>query len=114
MRELTPEDVNTRLDSVRAHARKLPAANGRIATLGFCWGGGRSFGYAAAQPALDAAVVFYGTAPEVPALAPVKAPVLGLYGGDEDASTRDPGPRRSKKLGRTYVTHINDGAGPGS
>lgn len=115
VRELTPEDVNKRLDSVRAYALKLPAANGRIATLGFCWGGARSFGYAAAQPALTAAVVFYGTAPEVPALATVKAPVLGLYGGDDARvnATIPATEAEMKRLGRTYEPHIFEGAGHG-
>ena len=114
VRELTPAEVDRRLDAVRAYALKRPAANGRVATLGFCWGGARSFGYAAAQPALDAAVVFYGTA-DVPALATVKAPVLGLYGGD-DARVNATIPATEaalKKLGRTYDVHVYDRAGHG-
>src|SRR5262249_46163996 len=81
VRALTPEETTARLNAVREYARKIPAATGKVATLGFCWGGGQSFAYAASQPALDAAVVFYGTSPETPKLASVKAPVLGLYGG---------------------------------
>jgi carboxymethylenebutenolidase len=115
VRELAPADVDKRLDGVRAWALKLPAGNGRVATLGFCWGGARSFGYAAAQPALDAAVVFYGTAPDVPALATVKAPVLGLYGGDDARvnATIPPTEVEMKRLGRTYEPHIYEGAGHG-
>jgi carboxymethylenebutenolidase len=115
VRELAADEVNGRLDAVRAHALKLPAANGRSATVGFCWGGARSFGYAAAQPALSAAVVFYGTAPELPALATVKAPVLGLYGGD-DARVNATIPATEmelKKLGRTYEVHVFEAAGHG-
>ena len=69
--------------------------------IGFCWGGARSFGYAAAQPALNAAVVYYGDAPgssdntQETALANVKAPVLGLYAGTTRASARRfPEPKR--------------------
>jgi carboxymethylenebutenolidase len=115
VRDLTPAEVDRRLDAVRAYALKLPAANGRVATLGFCWGGARSFGYASAQPALDAAVVFYGTAPDAPALATVKAPVLGLYGGD-DARVNATIPATEaelKKRGRSYEVHVYDGAGHG-
>jgi len=85
------------------------------ATLGFCWGGARSFGYAAAQPALQAAVVFYGTAPEPPALAGVKAPVLGLYGGDDARvnATIPATEAEMKKLGRAYQAHVFAGAGHG-
>ena len=42
VRALTPEDVAARLDAVRAYAIALPAANGKTATIGFCWGGGRA------------------------------------------------------------------------
>ena len=84
VRGLTPEEVDARLDAVREYAVKIPAATGKVGTVGFCWGGGRSFGYAVHQPALGAAVVYYGTGPEdLASLARVKAPVLGLYGGDD-------------------------------
>jgi len=115
IRGLKPEDVNAGLDAVRAWATKLPAATGKTATIGFCWGGARSFGYAAAQPALHAAVVYYGSGPELPALADVKAPVLGLYGGDDARvnATIEPVAGEMKKLGKSYATEIYDGAGHG-
>ena len=115
VRAITPEDATARLNAVRDHARKLPAANGRTATIGFCWGGARSFAYAAAQPELDAAVVYYGTSPEAPALAAIKAPVLGLYGGDDARvnATIAPAEAEMKKLGKTYEPHVYDGAGHG-
>ena len=42
----------------------MPSANGKSATVGFCWGGTTSFMYATVQPALNAAVVYYGTGPD--------------------------------------------------
>jgi carboxymethylenebutenolidase len=115
VREITPEEATTRLNAVRDYAIKLPAANGKSATIGFCWGGGRSFAYAAAQPALNAAVVYYGTSPEAPALAAIKAPVLGLYGSDDARvnATIAPAEAEMKKLGKTYEPNIYDGAGHG-
>ena len=53
VRAITPAEANARLDAVRAYAIKLPAANGKSATIGFCWGGARSFAYAGAQPGLE-------------------------------------------------------------
>src|ERR1700682_2789975 len=44
--------------------RDLPAANGKIAVTGYCWGGTQSFRYATNNPKLKAAFVFYGSAPE--------------------------------------------------
>ncbi len=83
VRRLTPELSTKRLDAVRAWAVREPAANGRVGTVGFCWGGARSFAYAASPGALDAAVVYYGTSPDSSAVAQVHAPVLGFYGGDD-------------------------------
>ena len=115
VRSLKPEEVKARLDAVRAHALALPAASGKSATIGFCWGGGQSFAYATVQPALDAAVVYYGTSPETAQLASIKAPVLGLYGGDDARvnTTIEPASAEMKKLGRTYETEIYAGAGHG-
>lgn len=115
VRGVTPEIATARLNAVRDWAVHLPAANGKSATLGFCWGGGQSFAYAVSQPALNAAVVYYGTSPEAADLARIKAPVLGFYGGDDArvVSTVGPAETEMKKLGKTYETHIYDGAGHG-
>ncbi len=115
VRKLTPEEALARLNAVRDYAVRLPAANGRSATVGFCWGGGTSFAYAAAQPALDAAVVYYGVSPDAAALARVKAPVLGLYGGDDARvdATIAPAQAEMKRLGKSYDPHVYDGAGHG-
>lgn len=114
-RALTPEETVARLNAVHDYASKIPAGNGKTATIGFCWGGARSFAYAATQPALDAAVVYYGTSPETAELAKIKAPVLGLYGEDDARvnATIPPAEAEMKKLGKTYETHIYKGAGHG-
>ena len=63
IQQLTPQDVNDRLDAAMAYGKDMPASNGKTGVVGFCWGGARSFAYAAHQPNLNAAVVFYGEAP---------------------------------------------------
>lgn len=116
VRTLTLEEVKDRLNAVRDYATKLPAANGKSATVGFCWGGSQSFAYAAEQPALDAAVVYYGTAPkDAAALARIQAPVLGLYGGDDArvGATIPPTEAEMKRLGKPYEPHVYEGAGHG-
>jgi carboxymethylenebutenolidase len=116
VRGLTPEEVDARLDAVRAYAVKIPASTGKVGAVGFCWGGGRSFGYAVHQPALGAAVAYYGSGPEdLASLARVKAPVLGLYGGDDARvnATIEPVAAEMKRLGKTYQTEIYEGAGHG-
>jgi carboxymethylenebutenolidase len=115
VRGITPEDATARLNAVRDYAVKLPAANGKSATIGFCWGGGRSFAYAATQPALNAAVVYYGVSPEAADLAKIKAPVLGLYGADDARINATVGPAEAemKKLGKSYEPNTYEGAGHG-
>ena len=113
---LPREEVLTRLNAVRAYASALPAANRKSATIGFCWGGTTSFAYAVAQPQLDAAVVYYGTAPpDLATLATVRAPVLGLYGGDDArvTATIDATKAKMADLGKSYEPHVFAGAGHG-
>jgi carboxymethylenebutenolidase len=112
---LSSDEVMSRLDAVRRYALGIPAANGKTATLGFCWGGSTSFAYAAAQPGLDAAVVYYGTSPDTAKLSAITAPVLGLYGGDDARVnvTIDPARAAMAKQGKTYDPRIYDGAGHG-
>jgi carboxymethylenebutenolidase len=115
VRALTPDEATARLNAVRDYAVHLPAANGKAATIGFCWGGGRSFAYAATRPDLAGAVVFYGTPPEAADMARIKAPVLGFYGGDDARVTATVAGAETemKKLGKTYEPHVFEGAGHG-
>ena len=115
VRGLTPEEAGARLDAVRAYALRLPAAKGTWATMGFCWGGARSFACAAANPRPQAAVVFYGTSPDSVAILGVKSPVLGLYGGDDARvnATIAPAQAALDRLGRSYEAHVYEGAGHG-
>ncbi len=115
VRGISPEEANRRLNAVRDWALKIPAGNGKTATVGFCWGGARSFAYAGAQPALAAAVVYYGSSPDAEVLAAIHAPVLGHYGGDDARvdATIPPAEATMKKLGKTYEPHIYAGAGHG-
>lgn len=116
IRTLTPDAVAARLDAVRAYALGLPAANGKVGAVGFCWGGAASFNYAIAQPKLDAAVVFYGTSPaDAAAYAKISAPVLGHYGGDDARvdATIPTAEDAMKKLGKSYTARVYEGAGHG-
>ena len=115
VRDLEQPKVVAMLNAVKDYGTKLPAASGKFATVGFCWGGGQSFFYATAQPGLGAAVVYYGTSPANDALNTVRAPVLGLYGEDDARVTSTVGPAadKMKELGKAYVTHIYKGAGHG-
>lgn len=113
---LKADEVAGALSAIREYGIKLPAASGKSATIGFCWGGSTSFNYAIAQPELNAAVVYYGTNPSDPAkLEKIKAPILGCYGSDDArvVSTIAPADEQMKKLGKPYAHHEYEGAGHG-
>jgi carboxymethylenebutenolidase len=116
IRNVSVDDTNRMLDAVRAYARTISSSNGKVATLGFCWGGGTSFSYALHQPALDAAVSFYGPMPtDAARYANAKAPILGLYGGNDNRVNANIDFAKSElaKHHVDYEPHIFDGAGHG-
>jgi carboxymethylenebutenolidase len=67
-----------------AYLKALPESNGRIGATGFCWGGGMVNQLAVFEPDLDAAVCFYGMAPETALVAQIKARVLLHYAGQDE------------------------------
>ena len=116
IRTLTPAEILAGLNAVREYGLKLPASNGKTGVVGYCWGGSESFNYAVNQPALNAAVVYYGTSPSDPAAyAKVNAPVLGLYGGNDARvdATIPTAEENMKKNGKSYQPNIFEGAGHG-
>jgi carboxymethylenebutenolidase len=112
---LVPADVDRRLIAAARYGTSLPAARDAVGVIGFCWGGSSAFALATAFPALGAAVVFYGTSPADSLLGRVRAPVLGLYGGDDArvGATVPPAQAEMRRLGRRYDVAMFDGAGHG-
>lgn len=88
----------------------------RIGTIGWCFGGGLSLREALLVPdQIDAAVVYYGHVSGDPKeLEPLKAPLLGLFGGaDQGIPVEDVRKFEAtlKSLGKNAEIHIYDGAG---
>jgi carboxymethylenebutenolidase len=87
------EQVVGDLDAALEWARQNGGDGSRLGITGFCWGGRIVWLYAAHQPKLKAGVAWYGrlTGPKtalqprhpVDVAAQLKAPVLGLYGGED-------------------------------
>lgn len=94
------------------YALKLPRARAKSASLGIGMGGADSFRFAAEASNLNAAVVFYGIAPDDSVLARVKAPVAGFYGEDDSRVMRTVTAAEAtmKRLGKTYDVHVYPGA----
>jgi carboxymethylenebutenolidase len=114
--ELEPNRVTADLDAVYGYVNSLPAvAKDQIGVIGFCWGGGQSFRYATNNPNLRAAVVAYGPAPDTAALKRIKAPVLGIYGeNDERINASLPDVTASmQSAGKTFMSEVYPGTGHG-
>jgi len=113
---LPPDQVTADLNAVADYAAKIPAANGKVAVAGFCWGGAQSFRFATNRDKLAAAFVFYGTGVETEDDAKkIDCPVYGFYGGN-DARVNATIPKSTaamKKAGKTYEPVTYDGAGHG-
>jgi len=110
---LNPDIVMADLDAAADYGKHLPAANGKIAVIGFCWGGSKSFAFAAHRKDLSAAFVFYGTAPAD--VTTITAPVYGFYAGNDAriGATIPATTEAMKAAGKKYEPVTYDGAGHG-
>jgi carboxymethylenebutenolidase len=110
---LDADGVNADLDAAVEYAKKIPAGNGQVATVGFCWGGGKSFAFAAHSKALSAAFVFYGPGPAD--VTPISAPVYGFYAGNDAriGATLPATTTAMKAAGKQFDPVTYDGAGHG-
>jgi len=116
IRDLPPDQITADLNAVADYVSKLPAANGKVAVTGYCWGGGQSFRFATNRPSLAAAFVFYGAGPDSPeAVGKIKAPVYGFYAGN-DARINATVPKTQELMraaNKRYDIVTYDGAGHG-
>ncbi len=91
--KVADQEVLSDLDATLAFAAHHGADGNRVGVTGFCWGGRVTWLYAAHQPRVKAAVAWYGRLvgeatglqPRFPidVAAELKAPVLGLYGAED-------------------------------
>jgi carboxymethylenebutenolidase len=110
---LDPAQVTSDLDAVADYGKHLPAASNKLASIGFCWGGGKSFAFATHRHDLSAAFVFYGPPPaDVTA---ITAPVYAFYAGNDMriGATIPVATAAMKAAGKTYEPLTYDGAGHG-
>ena len=104
---------------VLASAHEFLASDERIkatkrGVIGWCFGGGWSLQHALATKDLDAAVVYYGQLVTDPkALAPLQAPVLGVFGNADTGippASVDAFEAAMKKAGKSLELHRYDDA----
>jgi carboxymethylenebutenolidase len=114
--KLPPDQVTADLNAVAKYAASIPAANGKLAVAGFCWGGAQSFRLPTNNKDVKAALVFYGTGPEKEEdIKRINCPVYGFYGGADNRinATIPKSKEMMKAAGKTYEPVIYDGAGHG-
>ena len=116
IRGLNPDTLTQDLDATYAYLKGIRAVRAdRIGVIGFCWGGGQSFRYAANNAGLKGFVVCYGPGPDSAALARIHAPGLGVY-AQNDARISLSVPATDflmKQLGKSYRYRIYPGVGHG-
>ena len=115
IRTLDMTDVHRQISAAAEYAMALPAALPRYGIVGYCWGGSVSFEHAVRSARVAASVVYYGTSPQPASLSSVRAPVLGLYGGNDARvnATIAPADTAMRALNKTYTYHVYEGAGHG-
>ena len=114
--KLPQDQVTADLNAAADYIIKVPAANGKLAVCGFCWGGGQALRYATNRKDLKATFVFYGMFPHTEAeLAKITAPVYGFYGeNDNRINASIPKTKQEMKaVGKTYEPTVYEGAGHG-
>ena len=95
-----------------AYLKTGPQATGKVACMGFCWGGGVTNQVAVNAPDLTAAIPFYGAQPAPEDVPKIKAAMLIHYAGN-DARINAGIPafeEALKKAGVKYTIRMHDGA----
>ena len=111
-RSLDMEKVIGDAVAAAAYVRGRDDCNGKVGSVGFCWGGALSNQLAVHDPELNAGVVFYGRSPADEDVPKIKARMLLNYGGlDENINKTVPGYEAAlKAAGTDYTVHTYDGA----
>jgi carboxymethylenebutenolidase len=115
MNGLAPDRAMRDLKGAFAYLQGRPdVKKDRIGVIGWCMGGRYSLALATEEPALAAAVAYYGAPPtDSAAIARIKAPVLGNFGGED----KGPSPEQvrafeaaMKSAGKPLDVKIYEGA----
>ena len=112
--DLKEEQVIADLNATYDYIQKDPASTGKVAVVGFCWGGSQTFKYATENDSLTSAHVFYGTAPkDASKFSNISAPVYGYYGENDNRvnSTIEDTEAMMETAGKEYAYEIYENAG---
>ena len=108
------EQTVAKLRATVAWLASLPGVKGKVAVVGFCFGGTYAFALATAEPTLGAAVSFYGHAPtDLATIQTISCPVLA-FNGKEDTRLMNELPQlidnaEAANLDFTHIEYPNAG-----
>lgn len=111
--QLKADAVLTDLQAAAQFVRQLPAANGDLAVVGFCWGGSQTWRLALSGEKLVLAAPFYGTAPAEADFSKLTSAVHGFYGGNDARvnATLEQTAAGMKAAGKSFAPVLYEGAG---
>lgn len=111
MQSVDAEKATDTLVSWVEWLRANPAVNGKVATIGWCFGGGWAINAAMATP-VEATVIYYGRLPQsAEEVKSVGGPVLGHFGEKDQFINRDMVSgfeRAMKEAGKELTVHWYD------
>jgi carboxymethylenebutenolidase len=117
MRGMPNDRAVRHMKAAVAYLRARPDVDGKVASVGWCMGGGLSLDLAVAEPTLAGAVIYYGHLMTDPAtIASLKVPLLGNFGGqDQGIPVKDVEAfaAAAKKAGKNVDFKIYPDAGHG-
>jgi carboxymethylenebutenolidase len=113
-RQLKPEETTGNAVAAANYLRSLPESNGKIGSVGFCWGGGVVNRLAVADPMLNVGVPFYGAPPSAEDVPKIKAAMLINFADpalDKTLGMQAPAYEEAlKKAGTRYEMRFYPGA----
>ncbi|MBX0295844.1 dienelactone hydrolase family protein [Haloarcula nitratireducens] len=110
-----PDEAVAEMSNATAGLRALPYTTDRVASLGWCFGGGQSLQLSLSDADLNATVVYYGTlTTNESTLRNVDGPVLGIFGAEDQVVPVETVREFNRTLGELGVEreiYVYEGAG---
>jgi carboxymethylenebutenolidase len=110
-----PDEAVATMSSAVEGLRGRSDVTGRVASLGWCFGGGQSLQLSLSDADLDATVIYYGTlATDQATLERIDGPVLGIFGSEDRVVPLEDVRAFDATLGEIGVEHevyVYEGAG---
>ncbi|SEO79491.1 carboxymethylenebutenolidase [Halogranum amylolyticum] len=109
-----PEEALAKMDRAVTALRAAPYTTDRVASLGWCFGGGQSLQLSLSDTELNATMIYYGSlTTDESELRNVDGPVLGIFGAEDDSIPVETVREFDRTLGELGVEreiHVYEGA----